>query len=83
MLPYFWLILMTAICMGVLNSLGNFAVPALAPVIKVSQVFNWFKEDFTKEGTLRDYLNKFSKTKLSPEAKIEFMDYSWELNNQN
>ena len=50
---------------------------------KVSQVFNWFKEDFTKEGTLRDYLNKFSKTKLSPEAKIEFMDYSWELNNQN
>jgi len=33
MLPYFWLILMTAICMGVLNSLGNFAVPALAPVM--------------------------------------------------
>ncbi len=33
MLPYFWLILMTAICMGVLNSFDNFAVPALAPVM--------------------------------------------------
>ncbi len=33
MLPYFWLILITALCMGVLNSLGNFGVPAVAPVV--------------------------------------------------
>ena len=33
MLPYFWLILMSALCMGVLNSLGNFGVPAVAPVV--------------------------------------------------
>ena len=50
---------------------------------KVSQIFNWFNEDFTKAGTVQDYLNKFSKTKLSPKAKIEFMDYSWDLNEQN
>ncbi len=49
---------------------------------KVSQIFNWFKDDFTKEGTLQEYLNKYSKTKLDSNAKIEFMDYSWELNDQ-
>ncbi|MCK4766843.1 MAG: murein biosynthesis integral membrane protein MurJ [Desulfobacula sp.] len=33
MLPYFWLVLISALCMGVLNSLGNFGVPAIAPVV--------------------------------------------------
>ena len=33
MLPYFWLVLITALCMGVLNSLGNFGVPAAAPIV--------------------------------------------------
>jgi len=49
---------------------------------KVSQIFNWFKEDFTKNGSLQDYLNKYSKTKLNSKAKIEFLDYSWDLNDQ-
>lgn len=33
MLPYFLLIALTAICIGVLNSFDNFGVPALAPVV--------------------------------------------------
>jgi putative peptidoglycan lipid II flippase len=33
MLPYFWLISITALCMGGLNALGNFGVPALAPMM--------------------------------------------------
>ena len=33
MLPYLWIILISSICMGVLNAFGNFAVPALTPVI--------------------------------------------------
>jgi len=33
MLPYFWLILMSSICMGVLNSFGNFGIPGTAPVV--------------------------------------------------
>jgi putative peptidoglycan lipid II flippase len=33
MLPYLWLILMSSLCMGVLNSFDNFAVPAFAPVV--------------------------------------------------
>ncbi len=33
MLPYFWFILMTALCMGILNCFGHYGIPALAPVI--------------------------------------------------
>jgi len=33
MLPYFWLVLITALCMGVLNSLGNFGIPSVAPIV--------------------------------------------------
>jgi len=33
MLPYVFFILITALCMGVLNSFGNFGVPAMAPLI--------------------------------------------------
>lgn len=33
MLPYLWFVLITSLCMGVLNSLGNFGIPAMAPVV--------------------------------------------------
>jgi len=33
MLPYFWLIVMAGLSMSVLNALGNFGAPALAPVV--------------------------------------------------
>jgi len=33
MLPYMWFICLVALCMGALNALGHFAIPALAPVV--------------------------------------------------
>ncbi|MEN8210714.1 MAG: murein biosynthesis integral membrane protein MurJ [Thermodesulfobacteriota bacterium] len=33
MLPYLWLILMSSLCMGILNSFGNFGIPGVAPVV--------------------------------------------------
>lgn len=47
---------------------------------KISQLFNWFADDFTKNVSMIDYLNSFSKTKLTSKTKIEFMDYNWDLN---
>ena len=41
MLPYFWLVLIAAFCMGVLNSFGNFGVPAMAPIV-FNLVVIWF-----------------------------------------
>jgi len=48
--------------------------------VKISKIFSWFKGDFTKKSTLIDFLNKFSKETISPEAKISHMDYDWSLN---
>lgn len=47
---------------------------------QVSSVFSWFKEDFTQDETLVDFLNRYSKVKLKPNAKISYLDYNWNLN---
>jgi hypothetical protein len=48
--------------------------------IKISKLFDWYKGDFIKQGSLIDFLNGFAKTKISDDAKIGFMDYDWSLN---
>ncbi|MGK7389505.1 MAG: DUF547 domain-containing protein [Candidatus Cyclobacteriaceae bacterium M2_1C_046] len=52
--------------------------------IKISKIFSWFKGDFTKEGTVINYLNKFSDVEINPGADIDYKDYDWSLNsNEN
>jgi hypothetical protein len=48
--------------------------------LELSQIFNWFKEDFTKTGNLIDYLNKYSNIKINANAKISYLKYNWSLN---
>jgi hypothetical protein len=48
--------------------------------IHLSKIFDWFKGDFTKKGSLIEYLNKYSTTKISKKAKIRFLEYDWSLN---
>lgn len=48
--------------------------------ILISQIFNWFGDDFTKNGSLIDYLNSFSSAKIVEDAKVSFMEYDWGLN---
>lgn len=50
---------------------------------ELSKIFNWYKGDFTKNGSLIDFINKFSDTKLNADAEITFLDYGWGLNVQN
>ncbi|MFD2037309.1 DUF547 domain-containing protein [Belliella marina] len=51
-----------------------------ADKIEISKIFSWFKGDFTKNGSLIDYLNKYSKVKINPKAKVSHLDYDWSLN---
>ena len=48
---------------------------------KISKIFSWFEGDFTKEGTLIDYLNLYSEVKIKNDAEISYLDYNWSLNN--
>jgi len=48
--------------------------------INISKIFSWFKGDFTKLGSLIDFLNKYSKTKIGEDAEVSYMEYDWSLN---
>lgn len=48
--------------------------------VQLSSIFSWFKGDFTKKGTLIDFLNLYAKVKISPSARVTFLDYNWKLN---
>ena len=48
----------------------------------ISKYFSWYKSDFTKNGSLADFLNKYSHTKVNANTKIGSLDYNWSLNEQ-
>ncbi len=48
--------------------------------VELSKIFSWFKGDFTKSGTLIDFLNSYSRVQISEDADVEFLDYDWSLN---
>ena len=48
--------------------------------LKLSKIFKWFKKDFEQDGSLIDFLNRYSDVTISDNAKKSFKDYSWELN---
>ena len=50
--------------------------------IKISKIFKWFTGDFTKNGSLIDFLNRYSNTQIKADAEVDYMDYDWSLNDQ-
>jgi len=51
-----------------------------ADKIQLSKIFDWFKGDFTKNGSLIDYLNKYALVKINANAENSYLDYDWSLN---
>ncbi|MCB0292039.1 MAG: DUF547 domain-containing protein [Calditrichaeota bacterium] len=48
--------------------------------ISLSPIFQWFQSDFTRNGSLIDFLNQYSEIAIDPDAKVEYLDYDWGLN---
>ena len=46
----------------------------------LSQIFKWYKKDFTNKASLTDYINQYSTVKITKETSIEFINYDWSLN---
>lgn len=44
---------------------------------KLSHIFDWYQADF---GNVTAFINQYSATKMSTKAKIEYLDYNWDLN---
>ncbi len=45
--------------------------------VKISKIFDWYKADFSDIPT---FLSKYSTVKVAKDAKIEFLEYDWSLN---
>ncbi len=48
--------------------------------LQLSKIFSWFKGDFTKQGSLIEFLNRYSDTPIDVNASISHLDYDWTLN---
>lgn len=49
--------------------------------LRLSQIFNWYKPDFTKGGqSLVGYVNSYIDEAIPSDARIKFMEYDWSLN---
>ena len=59
------------------NFINSSANDISAASIKISKIFDWYKDDF---GNVINFLNKYSNTKINSGAKIEYKNYDWSLN---
>ncbi|WP_299228357.1 DUF547 domain-containing protein [uncultured Psychroserpens sp.] len=50
--------------------------------VELSEIFKWYKEDFTKNGTEIAYINQFRDEKISTKVKVSYYAYNWNLNKQ-
>ncbi|SHG64387.1 DUF547 domain-containing protein [Winogradskyella jejuensis] len=51
-----------------------------ADKLQLSKIFKWFPKDFKTDGSLINFLNKYSEVEISSNAKKSFLDYNWDLN---
>jgi hypothetical protein len=50
--------------------------------LELSKIFKWFSKDFKQNGSLIDFINKYSEVNILDNAKITYIDYSWKLNGE-
>ena len=48
--------------------------------LELSKIFDWFSTDFKKNGTIIEYLNKYTRIKINEKAIIKYLTYDWSLN---
>jgi len=48
--------------------------------VQLSEIFEWYKGDFTQNGSEVDYINTFRKEAIPANAKVSYYPYDWTLN---
>ncbi|MFT4830661.1 MAG: Ca2+-binding EF-hand superfamily protein [Psychroserpens sp.] len=67
------------------NSARSFVNDPKKNIIKkkqaiLSQIFKWYKKDFTEKISLKEFINQYSDIKMTKETSIEYINYDWSLN---
>jgi hypothetical protein len=58
----------------------NVDFDAAKKVVRLSHIFDWYKADF---GDVLPWINRHRETPIPLDAKIEYVDYDWTLNDRN
>ena len=48
--------------------------------VQLSLIFKWYKEDFTEKASLIAYINSYAEIPIPSNAKINYLQYDWRLN---
>jgi hypothetical protein len=48
--------------------------------LELSKIFDWYREDFEKEGSLVQFIQKYTPVKIDKSVQITFREYDWGLN---
>jgi len=48
--------------------------------VGISQLFDWYAEDFVRDGTVVDFINTYRTEKLPENVKVSYYPYDWNLN---
>jgi hypothetical protein len=48
--------------------------------VQLSQIFEWYKEDFVRAGTEIAFINRFRREAIVEKAKVSYYNYDWRLN---
>lgn len=48
--------------------------------VRISQLFEWYNEDFVQNGTVEDFINTYKTEPLPEKAKLSYYPYDWTLN---
>jgi hypothetical protein len=63
-----------------LNDSAKNRYDAESNTLYISSIFDWFKQDFTKKGSIIDFIQASMKVKIGKEPKIKYTYYDWNLN---
>ena len=47
---------------------------------QISKIFKWFKKDFTKDQSLKEFIDLYTEQNITKDTKITYLDYDWNLN---
>lgn len=65
---------------GYVNSERGVKYSPETKTAELSKIFDWYKDDFKGEGGPIAFINKRRSTPIPAEAKINYQDYDWGLN---
>lgn len=53
--------------------------------LQLSNIFKWYEKDYLVNGirSLAHYVSQYTDVKINPNAKVNFLDYNWDLNEKS